>query len=137
MKKPRIFIACHQEDRAWARDLAAALQALEVIASIAQNNVSEKIDLRKELKAAFNRCDVYALVIGKRTLSSTRALFDLGAAAVSDTPVIPIFRDTCGNESLTAFYRIQKIYTEDPIEAAQALARIATDLAEQCGGERR
>ena len=126
MSNPRIFISYGFEDSHWARELASALTARSVDVWFDTMEVKAGSNVQQALIHSLRSSDVYAVVIGRRSLHNPNVMFELGVAAATERPVIPIILSSSSTpDLLTNLAHIHQIRTDDVQTAADELKRVA------------
>ena len=127
MGKAKVFLSYGAGDREWAGSFARALARRSVVVWF-ENDPGRTPD-RADLIQALMTSDIYAVVIGKRGLGSPEVMFELGVAAASNRPVIPIILgDAATPRLLTSLARIHVVRSADPEAAAVELKRVVTQI---------
>jgi nucleoside 2-deoxyribosyltransferase len=130
MSNPKVFISYGTEDRSWAKSFAEALSRRSVDVWFDIYELSPSQNIQTALIDALKKSDIYAVVIGKRRLASPDVMFEIGVAAATGRPVIPIIlQEAATPDLLSGFAHIQTVRTDDPEHAADELKRVADDIA--------
>jgi nucleoside 2-deoxyribosyltransferase len=126
LSKPRVFISYRADDRDWATRLAHALISRSVDVWFDAMQLKPGDNFQKVLVQGLRESDVYALVIGQRGLTDPNVMFEVGVAAATERPLIPIIlKSGSSPELLAKFAHIHQIRTDDIEEAADELKRVA------------
>jgi hypothetical protein len=126
MSNPRIFISYRHDDREWTLRLAQALITRAVDVWFDAMMLKPGEDMQKAIVKGLKDSDVYALVVGRQGLSDPNVMFEVGVAAATERPLIPIILSSgTSPELLASFAHIHQIRTDDVEEAANELKRVA------------
>ena len=126
MSNPRIFISYGHEDSDWAQALSRALADRSVDVWIDSSQLQAGKDWQRALTRGLRDSDVYAIVIGRRALSNSNVMFELGVASATGRPVIPIILSSASApDLLTGLANIHQVRTDDVQTAADELKRVA------------
>jgi hypothetical protein len=126
MSKPRVFISYGIEDSHWARALAQALSERSVDVWYDTMQLQAGQEWQRALVRSLRDSDVYALVVGNRSLSNPNVMFEFGIAAASGRPVVPIILSSSSTPELpTSLAQIYQIRTDNVQTAVDELVRVA------------
>src|SRR5437870_5512495 len=86
----KIFISHHSKDSELANELFNALKAQGFDPWLDEISVPAGADLQSEVLRALKTSEAYILVVGHERIGDPNILFEMGAAAGSGIPIVPV-----------------------------------------------
>jgi TIR domain len=121
----KIFISHHSKDNALAHELFKALKAQGFDPWLDQISVPAGADLQSEVLRALKASQAYILVVGHGRIGDPNILFEMGAAAGSGIPIVPIiFPSGEAPDLLSQWSHIVTVRASDPQDAAKKLREV-------------